>query len=271
MLQPNTQYFIYEDGPLNGVLGGTSMWGGNAFASGGSNAPFLPVGISMNFRVAGATVPAPQPAVTLDLSSSLNPSLVGQTVTFTAVAGGSGNTPLGTLQFMDGATPLGTAPLAGGRAVFSTAGLSVGSHLITAVYGGGSGYPAAQGQLFQTVNALPATLTAAANPAAPVYGQAVALTAVVGPATAPAGFKLPTGQVTFALEDSNPFSAPTPLGTVTLASGVATLSVSSLTVGQHRIMVRYSGDSAWSGAVGEIAVTVSPAQTVAVSHDAERR
>jgi uncharacterized protein (TIGR03437 family) len=94
-----------------------------------------------------------------------------------------------------------------------------------------------------------------------VFGQAVALTAMVGPTSAPAGFALPTGQVTFGLEDSNPFTPPTPLGTVALASGSATLRSNNLPLGQQRILVRYSGDSTWSTAQAEIVLTVLPAQT----------
>ena len=72
--------------------------------------------------------------------SSANPSVFGQSVTFTATvtanAPGSG-TPTGTVTFMDGSTTLGTGTLNGsGVATFSTSGLSVGSHSITAVYGG---------------------------------------------------------------------------------------------------------------------------------------
>jgi hypothetical protein len=82
------------------------------------------------------------------VSSSPHPSLVGQTVTFTAtvtaVAPGSG-TPSGTVTFKDGATALGSATLdATGKAslavslaatpAVSTA--AAGTHSITAIYGG---------------------------------------------------------------------------------------------------------------------------------------
>jgi hypothetical protein len=43
---------------------------------------------------------------------------------------------------MDGATPLGTAPLNHGTATFTTTTLSLGSHLITAIYGGTSAFAA---------------------------------------------------------------------------------------------------------------------------------
>lgn len=73
-------------------------------------------------------------ATTTTLASSLNPSQVGDTVTFTATVNGA--SPTGTVQFRDGATVLATAPLLGTTATFVTSALAVGTHPITAVYGG---------------------------------------------------------------------------------------------------------------------------------------
>ena len=77
-------------------------------------------------------------ATTTTLSSSLNPSLVGQAVTFTAqVTSSSGGIPTGTVTFKDAGKTLGTATLnASGQASFSTSALKKGSHKMTAVYGG---------------------------------------------------------------------------------------------------------------------------------------
>ncbi|MEO8305098.1 MAG: Ig-like domain-containing protein [Betaproteobacteria bacterium] len=74
-------------------------------------------------------------ATSTAIVSSLNPSLVGQTVTLTATV--TGTTPTGTVQFLDGATNLGApVALAGGIAALSTSVLGTGTHVITAVYGG---------------------------------------------------------------------------------------------------------------------------------------
>jgi len=85
-------------------------------------------------------------ATNVALSSSANPSNFGQAVTFTATVTtgtpGSG-TPTGTVTFFDGATMLGTGTLdATGHASFTTTafGFSVGSHAITAQYGGDSNF-----------------------------------------------------------------------------------------------------------------------------------
>jgi hypothetical protein len=76
--------------------------------------------------------------------SSLNPSVRGQSMTFTATVTattpGSG-TPTGTVTFKDGQTTLGTRTLNGlGVATYTTTSLSRGTHSITAIYGGNSNY-----------------------------------------------------------------------------------------------------------------------------------
>jgi hypothetical protein len=73
------------------------------------------------------------------LTSSANPSLVGQAVTFAATvkAVGGGGTPTGAVTFKDTATVLGTGLLdAFGKATLTTSALTLGTHPIKAVYGG---------------------------------------------------------------------------------------------------------------------------------------
>jgi len=72
------------------------------------------------------------------LSSSKNPTLLGELVTFTATVTSTTNTFLsGTVTFMDGAVTLGSVSLTtSGHATFTTSSLIVGAHSIVAVYGG---------------------------------------------------------------------------------------------------------------------------------------
>ena len=58
-------------------------------------------------------------------------------VTFTATVTGNGAVPTGSVTFMDGANTLGSVAVnAGGVAAYTTSSLAVGTHAITAVYGG---------------------------------------------------------------------------------------------------------------------------------------
>jgi hypothetical protein len=78
-------------------------------------------------------------STTTTLVTSGSPSTVGFQVTFTAtvavVSPGTG-TPTGSVTFMDGMSTLGTQPLSNGAAAFSTSSLTIGTHSITAIYGG---------------------------------------------------------------------------------------------------------------------------------------
>jgi len=93
---------------------------------------------------------------TTTVTSSLNPSVSGQAVTFTAtvVANAPGTAiPTGTVTFKDKNKTLGTGSLnAAGQAALTTSSLNVGTHQITAVYGGSSGFlTSTSATLVQTV------------------------------------------------------------------------------------------------------------------------
>jgi Bacterial Ig-like domain (group 3)/FG-GAP-like repeat/FG-GAP repeat len=89
------------------------------------------------------------------LTSSINPSRVGQPVTFTSVVKATFNklgTPTGTLTFKDGTHTLGTVPLVQGKTSLTTSSLSAGSHNIQALYSGDSNfYPNTSPPIIQQV------------------------------------------------------------------------------------------------------------------------
>jgi hypothetical protein len=88
------------------------------------------------------------------LTSSLNPSKVGQSVTFTAsVTPEFGGKVTGTVSFYDGATLLKTASVSGGAAKCTTTSLTAGAHTIKATYNGSPDLDgSASAPLTQTVN-----------------------------------------------------------------------------------------------------------------------
>jgi len=97
------------------------------------------------------------------VSSSANPSTLGQAVTFTATVAAEvlGTMPTGTVTFMDGATVIGAATLAtDGTATLTTSSLAVGGHSITAVYNSDANFAAsASAPLSQTVNNPPSSIS----------------------------------------------------------------------------------------------------------------
>ena len=104
---------------------------------------------------------------TTALTASPNPSLLGQSVTFTATVSGSGGTPTGTVDFTEGASTLGSGSLSSGVATFNTSALSLGPHDITAVYNGDSTFAASTSSVVtQTVD--PTTLSMVITPETPI-------------------------------------------------------------------------------------------------------
>jgi hypothetical protein len=95
----------------------------------------------LTFNVEADTFPLQS---TTTLSSSANPSIFGQSVTFQAtVIPSSPGVPMptGTVTFKDGSTAIGSGKLnASGVATFATSTLPLGSDSIKAVYGGDSDY-----------------------------------------------------------------------------------------------------------------------------------
>jgi hypothetical protein len=101
------------------------------------------------------------------LVSSLNPSLVGQSVTFTATV--TGASPTGTIQFKDGAGNLGgPVAIAGAVATLTTSALTQGTHPITAVYSGDANNLTSTSPVVQQVVNAPGP-----PPPPPVPGQAI--------------------------------------------------------------------------------------------------
>jgi uncharacterized repeat protein (TIGR01451 family) len=92
---------------------------------------------------------------TVTITSSVNPSTSGQSVTFNAnVSSSAGGTPSGSVTFKNGGVTLGSGSLnASGNASFTVSNLTVGTHSITASYGGDSTYMTGVSPILkQTVN-----------------------------------------------------------------------------------------------------------------------
>ncbi len=184
-----------------------------------------------------------QNSTTTGLTSSLNPSNYGQAVTFTAtVTGQYGGTPTGTVSFYDGTTFLGTGTLSNGVATYTTSSLSVGSHSMTAVYGGDTNFVGSTSPVLkQVVNQASTTTGLTSSPNPSNYRQKVTLTSTV---TGQYG-GTPTGTVSF-------YDGTTLLGTGTLNNGVATYRTSALSVGSHSMTAVYGGDSNFYGSTSPV-------------------
>jgi hypothetical protein len=168
------------------------------------------------------------------LTSNLNPSIYGQSVTFTAIVTGRQSTPpTGKVTFAWSGYTIGSATLnRSGVATLTKSNLNADVYPLVAVYKGdslnqGSTSPILNQVVTQASDA--AEITSSINPS--TAGQAVTFTARITSPTVRV-----QGPVTFT-------AGKTVLGTVELSSDKATLTTASLPAGTTVVKVTYEGDS----------------------------
>ena len=173
---------------------------------------------------------------TTALTSSLNPSLVGQPVTLTAtVSSGAGVPPNGEnyhIQERDRCFGNGLSQRRGSSVTTST--LPAGTSTITASYGGDTTFATSTSAGLRQVTTKYATATAlvaSLNPA--LYGQKVTWTATVT-----SSGRTPTGPVSFTWDGIHTIGAA-PLN----GSGVATLTRANLSAYSYPLTAVYLGDA----------------------------
>lgn len=208
-----------------------------------SAAATFTVGTASTATALAASVPAPQVGQPFTLSA-----------TVTVAAPGAG-APGGTVTFRDGTASLGAGSVgAGGVATLAISGLDAGPHALTAEYGGDdrlSGSTSTALSLSVAVAPTTTTVAAVTNPV--VYGQPASLrvqVAVPGPGTG-----TPSGAVT--VEENG-----TVLGTGTISSGAASLTLAGLEPGAHALVARFPGDDRLGASASAcLTLTVNPAST----------
>jgi len=91
------------------------------------------------------TLVAAQGTPTVSVTAAPNPVIVGTSTNLVATVTGAGVVPTGTVNFAEGSVNLGQGTLVNGVGTFPSSALSVGSHTITATYGGDVNYSTATG------------------------------------------------------------------------------------------------------------------------------
>jgi hypothetical protein len=201
-----------------------------------------------------ATVNVGQASSDTTLKTSVSSPVFGQPVKLTATVAGTPTTT-GSVTFYDGTMMLGTGAVAltGGVATLTTSSLAVGTHALTASYGGDVNYLSGGTAIATavTVGQASTTIALAASPTTAVYSQSESLTATVV-ATAPAT-GTPTGTVTF-------LDGTTVIGTAMLASGVARLSTTALALGSNTLTASYATDGNYQSSTTTTPATVTVGQ-----------
>ena len=168
---------------------------------------------------------------TITLASSLNPSIVGKPVTFSAGISSRGQPATGVVTFLDGSLVLGSVPVSSGAANFTMPSLTAGLHAIIARYNGDSATQSSTSSVLLQVaqQSTAISLVPSLNPM--LTAQSVTLSATFSNGSNP------TGTLTF-------LDGGVILGTATVSSsGSAAITVPSLAAGTHSLSVSYNGDS----------------------------
>ncbi len=176
------------------------------------------------------------------VTSTLNPTVYGQSVTFyaTVIDTGGGPAPTGTVTFTVDGVAQAPVPTASGVASYTTSALIAGSHTVSATYNGdtntlASSSPAPFPQMVNAASTTNVVTSSSPNPSN--VGTSVTFVATVT-AVAP-GAGLPTGSVIFTDTTTN-----TTLGQGTLIAGAtnstASLSIATLTPGLHAITASFT-------------------------------
>jgi hypothetical protein len=182
---------------------------------------------------------------TTALTSSLNPAVYGQSITFTATVKSAGpHVATGSVRFVG----LGKATLIGGVATLTKPRLRAGSYALTAEYlGDDASAISTSPVLNQVVNpaSTKTVLRSSANPSS--SGQSVTFTATV---TSSTGLN-PFGTVTFK-------AGTTTLGTVAVIGTKASISTATLPTGSTIIKAAYSGSAGFTKSSASLTQVVNP-------------
>ncbi len=195
-------------------------------------------------------------ATSIEVSSSAEPAVFGQSITFTAKVVSFGSTPTGSVVFMEAnGLPLDgcdTAAVDKGLATCEIATLAVGEHDIVAVYQGdasNTGSSSADTPLQQTVNQADTVVTLT-PPAGIVLGAAANVSVTVA-AQAP-GAGTPDGTVT--VSDG----AASCVATLANGSGSCTLTPPA-PAGTHTLSAVYTATANFAASTGNAALNVNAA------------
>ncbi len=219
----------------------------------GSEGQYTTSSGSATVMVGKASVIVAGPAQPVSLSPGQSGSAtITVTASSTSIAAPSGSISYSILSASGTSVATGNLPLAMGNSG-STATvpfpntLAPGSYTVSITYSGDSNYavPSTATTISLSIGHATPTVTLTSNASSVILTNPLLFTTTVSSTTT-----TPTGTVSF-------LDGTTPLGEGTLSNGVAVLSTSSLSAGNHTITAVYSGDANFSaGTSGALSETV---------------
>jgi autotransporter-associated beta strand protein len=209
-------------------------------------------GVAPNYTITqyipGSLTVVTSTATTTTLTSSSNPAVGGQPVTFTAhvaPVSPSAGIPTGVVTFVVNGTAVGAVAVdpATGEASFTTSNLGVGANTILAAYSGDSVFqPSQTSPATQFVTTASTQTILTAHAVRNRFGRLTAVKLVTQVLITAPGTGVPTGSVTF-------FFGPASRVTVGLKNGTAVLKRAPLRVLGHFVFAQYSGNRPFQSSV----------------------
>jgi len=211
----------------------TSSTGLKSFVVRGVDVAGRETSSSVTYRVVAPT--------TTVMTIAPNPSVFGQSVTFTATVASAAGVSGGIVMFVSGGATLGSSPLNSGVAQLSVSNLAVGSHSVAAQYSGTADLlPSSSAAVTQLVNKGATSIDLSSRS----EGKDAVFTAIVSAVSPASG--VPTGEVEFFEkaddEDRNQEDKLKSLGRAPVINGVAELRVKDIGL---KVLARYAGSSAF--------------------------
>ena len=208
-----------------------------------------------NYAVSSSTAAVQVTAGTTTTLTAPTTAVYGVATTISATVAGTGTTtvPTGSVSFYDGTTQVGTTQTLNSGAASVSVTLLGGVHSLTAVYTATTTFTTSRSAASSlTVTTAGTSTSLVASPTSVTVNGSATLTATVVAASGTAAF---SSTVTFT-------DGTTTLGTASVVSGVATLTVPLLNVGSPRTLKAcYNGDSNYAGSCGTTSETVSAIAT----------
>ncbi|HVO88845.1 MAG TPA: Ig-like domain repeat protein [Casimicrobiaceae bacterium] len=230
-----TGLMLATDGTLSGTPTTPGPYNFSVTASDGTFSGSRSYSVTIN-KTSSTTTLVPAPAS----------SVFGQPVTLNANVSGTSGPPTGSVTFLDGVTSLGTVAVdINGNAALASSALAIGSHTLTAAYGGDGNFVASTSSSANVDVGKAATTTTLSSSANPINATfPLTITASVA-AVAPAS-GIPSGKVDF-------FDGANAIGSVNLnASGSASITTSVLNVATHPLTATYAGDGNFNGSTSAV-------------------
>ena len=195
-------------------------------------------------------------STSLTLTSSANPSVQGQPVTFTVTGSSPDHTIPSPLPLTDstGSQLLATLTLnSAGTATYTTSALALGYHYISVGYAGDALHAAATVYLSQNVvSAYPTATSLTCTPSSIPIGSSAALKVAVASSNG-----VPTGSIAFT-------DGAASFGQATLSGGSATFSYLGQTAGTHTLTASYTPTGSFASSAASCTETVVGLSSTAI-------